>query len=208
MDKKYWENYYKSHPLAEHPSLFAKYVLAHHLVEGETLIELGCGNGRDAVFFARHKIDVLAVDQCEGELAALAQKNDLSNLKFKCADFTSLGDIGSFDYIYSRFTLHVISEEQEDRVIKWAHDHLNKGGKFFIEARGHKNELHKLGEKVPNEDHAYIYDNHYRRFIPIDALQEKLEKNGFKIIQSEEKTGFAPFGDTDYHFIRKVAVKR
>ncbi len=207
MDKKYWENYYKSHTAPEQPSLFARFVLDSILKPGSSLIELGCGNGRDCLYFARHDMDVLAVDQSEEELKELQTNNLLSNLKFLIADFTELGEIGIFDYIYSRFTLHSISETQEDKVIAWAATHLNQGGKLLIEARGLQNELYKLGTPVSAEPTAYIYNDHYRRFVDLAALTEKIKKYGFTIELAEENKGFAPFEDTDYRFIRIIAVK-
>ena len=206
MEKEYWENYYKSHFSAE-PSLFAQFVCKNYLKDGDTLIEFGSGNGRDSLFFAQNNIYSIAIDQCENEIAFLREKYDLPNLKFKCADFTQLGDLGFFDHVYSRFTLHSIKEKGEDNVIVWAYDHLKKGGKLLIEARSKKNELYGMGDPVPWEPDAYIYDNHFRRFVDADKLREKLKKAGFEIILAEEKPGFAPFGDSDYVFMRIVASK-
>jgi len=207
MEKEYWENYYKLQNVTLQPSLFAKFALKNHVKTGSSLIELGCGNGRDAKFFAANIIDVLAVDQCEDEISFLSKKNNYNNLKFKCGDFTCLGDIGLFDNIYSRFTLHSISEKEESQVIEWAYNHLNGGGMLLIEARGQKNELFKLGQSVPGDPSAYIYDNHYRRFINIEKIWEKLKMKRFEIISAEEKSGFAPFGGSDHVFIRIIASK-
>lgn len=208
MEKEYWENYYKSKSITSQPSLFAKFVLKNHIRSQSSLIEFGCGNGRDAKFFAENSINVLAVDQCEKEISYLAQENNHNNLKFNCDDFTSLNCIDSFDNIYSRFTLHSIKEKEEDAVIEWAHEHLNLGGKLLIEARGQKNELFKLGVPVLGEPNAYIFEDHFRRFINMGEFCKKLEAVGFEIILAEEKSGFAPFKDTDYIFIRIIAVKK
>jgi len=50
MDKKYWEQYYFSQNATNKPTLFAQLILKNHLKAGDTLIELGCGNGRDSIF--------------------------------------------------------------------------------------------------------------------------------------------------------------
>lgn len=205
MNKEYWTRYYNSHGIPDKPSLFARFVLENHLTENESLIELGCGNGRDSIFFARHGIDVIAIDQCVEEISNLEKINSLRNLKFICDDFTKL-DVGKkFHNIYSRFTLHAISEREEDMVIEWVKKNIENGGKLFIEVRGKENELYKLGQPVDGEKDAYIYDNHYRRFVDISNLKKKLEGIGFTIISAEEKSGFAPFNDTDYKFIRIIA---
>jgi cyclopropane fatty-acyl-phospholipid synthase-like methyltransferase len=208
MDKNYWENYYKSTPVGEKPSLFAQFVLDNYLKSGESLIELGCGNGRDGIFFSENGLNVLAVDQCAEEIEALQDKSGKENLKFLSSDFTQLDHENIFDNIYSRFTLHSISEEQENRVIDWSYKSLNKGGHIFIEARGHKNEIYKLGEKVQGEEHAYIYNNHYRRFVNKEDLVTKLRTTGFELIFEAEEKGFAPYENTDYTFMRVIALKK
>lgn len=208
MEKDYWENYYKTHRILLEPSLFAKHVLKHHIKPKSLLVELGCGNGRDAIFFAYNNVKVLAIDQCEKEISYLAKINKHNNLRLLCSDFTRLDNMEPCDTIYSRFTLHSIDEEGENRTIDWAHNHLNNGGKILIEARGHKNELHGLGQPVEGHPNAYIHDDHYRRFINLDEMCEKLKTKGFDIFLAEEKSGFAPFRDTDHVFIRIIAIKK
>jgi tellurite methyltransferase len=206
VDKKYWEKYYKTGDVPERASFFAEYIIENHLSGNEKIIELGCGNGRDSIFFAKNGFEVLAIDQCKEEIDKLSKENDLPNIKFVCDDFTKLGDIGPFGAIYSRFTLHAISKD-EDRVIKWASKNLKIGGKILIEARGKKNELYGKGIPVEGQENAYIYEDHYRRFIDIDELSNKLSSSGLKILISKEDRGFAPFKDTDYIFIRVIAIK-
>lgn len=207
MDKKYWKNYYEKQEAPVQASLFAQYVLKNYLKEKSSLVEFGCGNGRDSLFFALHGVNVVAIDQCENEISVLSRNNKFQNIKFVCDDFTKLGEMGSFDSAYSRFTLHSITEKEENDTIKWAYEHLKKNGKLLVEARGKKNELYKLGTPVKGEQDAYVYEEHSRRFVDMDKLCNKLTKMGFNIVSAEEKAGFAPFGDTDYVFMRIVALK-
>ncbi len=211
MDKEYWEKYYKHQGAPLESSPFAQFVLDNHLRSEHSLIELGCGNGRDSIFFASHGINVVAIDQCEEEIKILIEKNDLSTLNFISADFTKLKKLETFDHVYSRFTLHSISEKEEDEVIKWAYKNLKEGGKILIEARGKKNEFYKLGEPVKGETDSYIYEGHYRRFIDIDKLVAKLKSIGFEIVMAEEKSGFAPSNkanQANQKFIRVIATKK
>lgn len=207
MDKKYWKNYYEKQKAPVQASLFAQHILENYVKENDSLIELGCGNGRDSAFFALHGVNVVAIDQCENEIFTLSVNNKLKNIKFICDDFTKLGEIGSFDSVYSRFTLHSITEKEENDTIKWAYEHLKKNGKLLVEARGKKNELYKLGIPIDGEKDVYVYEEHSRRFVDIDNLCDKLTKMGFNLVSAEEKASFAPFGDTNYVFMRIVALK-
>lgn len=206
-DEQYWENYYKQQQDPFKPSLFALWCLGAFIKAQDKVLEMGCGNGRDAVFMANNQVQVTAVDQCQSEIEFLNQTVKNPNLTFKAGDFSRLDDLGKFDAIYSRFTLHAVSEAQENRVISYASEHLNDGRVFLIEARGTKNEYYGRGIPVAGERHAFIYEDHYRRFLDLEATKQKLIKKGLNIVMADEKTGRAPFKQTDFHFMRIVAQK-
>ncbi len=50
MDKKYWNEYYKKDNAPKQPSYFAMNIV-YMLKPNKKMLELGCGNGRDSVFF-------------------------------------------------------------------------------------------------------------------------------------------------------------
>lgn len=206
-DIQYWENYYRAGNIDLEPSLFAKWVLGPHVKRGESMIELGCGSGRDAVWFAANGINVVAVDQCRNVERYIAERMN-SNLVYKCADFTRLGRVGMFDHVYSRFTLHSITEADEDKVVRWAADSLKPNGKFLIEVRSTRNDLYAKGHPVSGEKDAFIYNEHYRRFLDRELFCERLRNEGFSIVFIAEDRGFAPHLNTNEIFMRIVAQRR
>jgi tellurite methyltransferase len=209
MDKSYWEAFYQIQNENMKPSLFAKAVRENYVRPTQSLIELGCGNGRDAVFFANEGIMVTAIDQCENEIKFLTTRyKHLSNCVFHSNDFSSLNDFETpFDIVYSRFTLHSVSKEQEQQTLSWSHRNMEVGGLLCIEVRGQKNEIYKLGEKVEGETDAYIYNDHYRRFLNFDNLCADIQSLGFQVIFSAEEKGFAPFDGQNETYIRVIARK-
>jgi hypothetical protein len=70
MDREYWERYYANEGCEIVPSLFVRYVREHVVGKDSqnvcsadnSLIELRCGNGRDALYFVREGLNVCAVD--------------------------------------------------------------------------------------------------------------------------------------------------
>lgn len=182
MDKNYWKNIYSKQSESEMPSLFARHIADTISLEGKSIIELGCGNVRDAIFFANANANVTAIDQCDNIIDLLNLRfQKVNNLKFKCTDFTCLDNCNPYDIVYSRFTLHSISKEQEENVVKWAFRNLNPNGKLCIEVRGQKNEIYQVGIPVEGESDAFILDDHYRRFIHFDSFCKELEHIGFKL---------------------------
>ena len=201
----YWNQYYKNRVCPEEPSAFARYVST--LVEpGKRMVELGCGNGRDAVFFAARGLDVTAVDMSREAVAQLRSRG-IANAAFLCGDFVNseIHRPESYDYAYSRFTIHSINRGQEQVLLNNLFRGLRPGGKLFIEVRGVNDPLFGKGKRV--ERNAYFYDNHYRRFIVLDELTDSLEQRGFRVEYAQERTGFAPYGNDDPPVIRVVAAK-
>lgn len=208
MDKNYWKSIYSKQSEGEIPSLFARYIAETLDIEGKSIIELGCGNGRDAIFFANANARVTAIDQCENIIDLLnVRYQRVSNLRFKCTDFTCLDDDIPFDIVYSRFTLHSISKEQEEKVLGWTYRNLNPNGKLCIEVRGQRNEIYRVGAPVDGEPDAFILDDHYRRFIHFESFCRELEILGFKLDYAKEQKGFAPYKGTDETYIRVIATK-
>lgn len=201
----YWNQYYKNRVCSEKPSPFAQYVAT--LVEpGRDMVELGCGNGRDAVFFAGQGMRITALDMSQEAVSQL-QSRSIPNAEFLCGDFVN-SDVhqrSSYDYAYSRFTIHSINHNQEQVLLGNLFRGLRPGGKLFIEVRGVNDPLFGKGKQV--ERNAFFYDNHYRRFIVLDELTESLERHGFRVEYAQERTGFAPYGNDDPPVIRIVAAK-
>lgn len=232
MDKNYWKNFYAKHKVGEKPSLFAKFVWENYLAtrkNSTNLIELGCGNGRDALYFAKQGIQTTAIDQVQEEVSYLAThcattKNGVVNPRFIAGDFTNLNEIFRnvtphssntqnrgiiFDCIYSRFTLHSITHTQQESLLSQIPNFIAPNGILAIEARGKKNSLYKQGEPVENEANAFIHDNHYRRFVDFDNLCEIVESQlNLEIHFAKEDRGFAPFNGEDDYFFRIVGITR
>ncbi len=207
-DVRYWDQYYKDNPTMPlgNESKFARDVLAY-MSEGTSLIEFGCGNGRDSLFFASRGIDVTGIDVSGNAIDTLNKENTFPNASFLCEDFAGESVVFQVqhDYCYSRFTLHAITEVQEQCALRNAKDTLKAGGLFFIEARSVNDDIYGLGKCV--EKNAYIHNDHFRRFIDKKELVAKLEEVGFRVISEQEGRGFAPYGNQDPVLVRIVAKK-
>ncbi len=207
-DKNYWKSYYATRlsEKEQKQSDFASFCVKHYFKPNSSLIELGCGNGRDSVYFAKCGIDVLGIDQCENAISFLNKGHKNKHLVFESGDFTALQDFkDGFDAVYSRFTLHSINAIQEKRLFEWIKRNLKPQGFLAIECRGYKNSLNRLGVMV--ETDAFIYDNHYRRFVNFEYLVELLSQD-YEILFAKEDKGFAPFNGEDDFFVRVVGLKR
>ena len=204
-DTDYWNTYYIApNDLIEKPSLFAREAV-RYMQKGKNLLELGCGNGRDSLFFDEMGLNVTAIDASDKAISDLQNRKLSGNACFICDDFVTASALytGQYDYVYSRFSLHAINEVQEDEVIRNVYNVLKQKGLFFIEVRSVNDEIYGLGECVGRD--AFFYQGHFRRFVRRNELIKKLTEIGFEIEFCDERRGFAPFGDSDPQVIRVIA---
>ena len=94
------------------------------------LLDIGCGEGKDAVFFARCGYDVSAFDISEAGLdktKRLAEKANVHVNAFK-ANLWDYRLESGFDILFSSGVLHYIKPELRDEIMKNYRDHTNPGG--------------------------------------------------------------------------------
>ena len=111
--KSYWDNFYKKNHIIKE-SNFANFVLKK--IKKKTLVDIGCGNGRDTFFFLKKGIKALGIDFSK---TAIKKNNSFISDKFILANICKDNiKIKKFDYIYARFFLHTINYKEENRFLK------------------------------------------------------------------------------------------
>jgi len=201
---KMWDKFYSCGEQVFFPSKFAESVLPQ-LEQGWSILDAGCGNGRDSIFFANHGINVTAVDMSREAITRLREREP--KVCAVCGDVLTAEVMteNGYDSIYSRFFIHALTDEQETVLLKRCYAALRTGGRLFIETRCIEDELCGIGERI--SDTEWVIDGHYRRFIVPKQLTERLSDVGFKQIQSVCSRGYAPYDDADPVILRAAAEK-
>ena len=178
----YWNEYYKRDNIPSFPSPFAKYV-GNKLDTKQTILEIGCGNGRDSKFFASEGHQVTGLDSSEKAIELCKKLYSYKSLEFFSGTIADIVKINKkkFDLIYSRFVFHAMSLREEIEILRTSHQLLNKDGQFFIECRSINDPLSHKGEILSQTERI---DGHYRRFIIIEEFKQRLIQAGFKITKT------------------------
>lgn len=209
MDLFYWNGFYKECgvEIPSQCSTFAKFCFDKRYFDGSRIYDLGAGNGRDATFFCSNGFEVVAVDQVD--LEALSGRYDVDGLTYLQSDFCSptvfeaISDAPSTVSVYSRFSLHAISEIDQSQLISKL-DECSKIETVAIEARSIFDSRFGVGE--PADRNAFI-DTHYRRFIDPEELYDLLSQR-FRIVFFEVSDGLSPYQSDDPVVVRLVGRRR
>ena len=213
MDKNYWDNYYYNHSKdkgIQECSTFAKFCLDKFFIKDElNIVELGSGNGRDALYFARHQLNIIAIDQ--STIAREVEKESLEDNVVKYLDIRSQDFIredyskyNSIDVFYSRFTIHAINKKDEELLLPNLYNSLNNGGLLCIEVRTTKDSLFGVGEDCG--ENTYITD-HKRRFIDSSIFLNQVLKLGFKLLYFTEENNLSIYKGDNPVLMRIILEK-
>ena len=209
-DVQYWDSYYSGNRTdISEPSGFAKFTMeqvqANGSPVGRKLIDLGCGNGRDSMYFCKSGLMVTAVDSSISAIKSIDERQ--MPIFAVCNDFVNTRALAcvDYDYCYARWSIHAITQVQQNELIPNIYHGLKDGGLLFIEVRT-VNDV-KYGQGEPLGEHEYFFDAHYRRFIVASELIDQLEDEGFTIVNSEESDTFSVVGDDAPTLLRLVARK-
>ncbi len=190
----YWKNKWVNRSF-EPANNFAKraYVLIKKR-NFKTLLDLGCGSGRDALYFSSRKLKVTAVDFSESGINKLKQQNqqitcilqDIRNVKFQ---------ENSFDVVYAHLSLHYFSDEITNKIFLNLYKILRKGGLIFVKCKSTQDILCGQGERIGEN---MWKKGHMRHFFTKEYMEEKLKK--FKIIKIRKTSSV-------YHEYKSVFIE-
>lgn len=111
---RFWDDRYRRRPAsageAVRPS--CERALAHFGdVRGRALLEIGCGVGRDTLFWAAQGAEVTAIDTSAEAVARtleVTREAGYDNVRAVALDALELASLGRFDFVYGAMILHHI----------------------------------------------------------------------------------------------------
>lgn len=208
MDKQYWDKFYKDHSNRSdisNCSTFASFCCDNIFNKTpKTIVDLGCGNARDAKHFSKNHL-VYGVDQSISQ--QVLDANTSSSLKLIEQDFV-YGEYNfseSIDVFYSRFTIHSITEDDQEELLPKVYNSLDAGRLFCIEVRTTKDPKFGVGKHIC--DTTYFNDGHTRRFIDSQEFLKEVLTLGFKLKYFNEQDDLSVYKDDNPVLMRIILEK-
>ena len=186
-----WDKIYSDDSafFGEDPSDFAQKCYSYFKEYGvRRILELGCGQGRDTIFFASKGFDVHAIDASKVAIENINQKIRQKNISLDLRHFkareTLPYDSSYFDAVFSHMFYNMrFTDEELDFLFKESNRVLKNNGLLYFSVRSDKDVLYNKGKKIDNN--IYEVNGFQIRFFTKGQIQLFLE-NYFEIKNIEE----------------------
>lgn len=165
---------------------FAKIIIEENNIS--TLLELGCGQGRDSLFFTNFVSNVTSVDISENAInfvKKIKNERNLTNLDLFVHDIKEPLDFldKSFDMVYSNLALQFFDINQLNEIFSNISKIMSNDSFFMFSTKKPGDKYFNFGEKI--SENSFEYKDITRHFFEKSEITHLLEQN-FQIISFEE----------------------
>lgn len=176
--KAVWD---KKHGAGEHEDFKARPSTLAELIEpqlgrGSKVLELGCGVGRDAAFFAKNGHDVTATDLSDVVIERNKRMLGDLGIRFQALDMQArlpFEDSG-FDLVFANLSLHYYTDEDTRKIIKDITRVLRPDGMLAFVCKSVNDFHYGNGEEV--EKNVFVgKSGHVRHLFSVDYARELIQ---------------------------------
>ena len=166
----------------------------YNINKDNLILEIGCGEGRDARYLLKQGYNVLASDVSKEAINYCKLKDKENRKKYLVLDVLDCKKFKSkFDFIYSVACIHMLTQEEDrNNYYKFIYNHLNSNGLAIILSMGD-------GKKESISNYKEAWEDTVRthqmtetkmkiattscKIVNIKNFHKEIENNGFKIIE-------------------------
>ncbi len=178
---QHWNNAHTEqwlHSHSEHQTKFAEEVNGFTSHKSK-ILELGCGEGNDSIYFADQGHSVVATDFSNVAIEGNRKRWSNPRLRFEELDISKpFGfDDNSFQLVYARLSLHYFRDDVTKGIFSEIHRVLNPGGLLCFMCKEVSDGLYGKGEELEHD--VYELDGHIRHFFSERYVCELLDHADF-----------------------------
>lgn len=175
----YWDTIWEKQNNISEPNAFAKTALNYMMSENKkTILDLGCGNGADALYFYHNGLSVTGIDAAEKTIDTLRKNHP--RIAWHCQDIQDPLD-NKYEAIYAHCSLHYFDDSTTKIIFNKIHTTLEAEGLLIVKCKSTLDPLFGKGKHL--DGNRYHFD-HTRNFFTTDAMIDFL--NDFTILSIKE----------------------
>lgn len=177
--KELWNNAHRDAALKPHSQAQTDFAEAINAVlqPASKLLELGCGEANDSVYFAAQGHDVTATDFSDVVIAQHQAAYSQPNLHFEQLDIGQPFPYAdaTFDAVYARLSLHYFTDAVTRQAFAEIARVLKPGGKLCFMCKSVDDRLYGKGIEI--EPNMFELDGHVRHFFSVEYAAGLLTKD-------------------------------
>lgn len=155
MSSQNWNAQHKKYANTEwinKPSLFVQFASTFFPKEG-TVLDVGCGQGQDARYFAERGYKVVAIDFSDEGIKYAKEKSADFNINYWVRDINDRlpFDDNSFDVVYSHLALHYFNKEKTKTIFRELKRVLNHSGVLAVFVNSVNDPEYSTGTKIEDD---------------------------------------------------------
>jgi tellurite methyltransferase len=209
-DSTYWDSFYSTWQESA-PSQFAAFIAGTIYPNSNfSIIDFGCGNGRDTIFFDKYGFNVKASDRSNVAISRLEEKFKALKIEAEVAilDYGNASELDEYltrirknqndsCLFYGRFLLHAFDDGVLDIFLNSICNAAKKNDLIAFEFRTRTDD--RLSGKAT--------DTHFRRGLDIHEVLKYFKADQFQVLTCIEGFGFAVY-KTDNAHVARLVLKR
>lgn len=177
------------------------------------ILEVGCGEGRDARFLLRKGYDVLPTDVSQAAVECCRKQDSDHEDAYACLDCLNCNTGEKFDFIYAVAVIHMlVPQEDRDGFCSFFRDHLTDGGIGLICSMGDGTE--EMASDISNafstrdrlhepSGRVLHLANTSCRVVTMEKLRKEIEDNGLAILETGHTAVVPDFPEMIYAVVSK-----
>ena len=224
MERKYYEayddRYRQVHEqnlqwFCDNPSPIVEEIIQElHISSQHKILELGCGEGRDAIYLLNRGFDLLATDISAEAIAFCRKRWPQFAERFQTLDCVAGKLEGTFDLIYAVAVVHMlVPDEDRNGFYTFVRDHLSPEGIALICTMGDGNVERQSDIRTAFDLQSRVHEGTGKaveiagtscRIVSFESFKNELARNGLAIIKQGITTAEPDFSQMMYAVVRRA----
>lgn len=173
-----------------------------------TMLDLGCGNMRDSIFFSKNGCHVYAIDKSFDENKNPIQNNHLFPITADVDHFLETQQLNTLvDIVYMRWFIHAVPYSVGTIIFANSIASLKPGGLICIEVRSYNDKQLKAESVLNLADLSYT-TTHKQWLYGKERLELLAQENDVEILEMVESNNFSKTETSDPLLIRFIGRKK